>query len=192
MTALTGSARRRVLALALLIGLIAGLLALPLVALWSAHRHYDETAAALSDRLARLRTRVGTRDALESQYAERSQGYGADASFLASETDAVANAEIQAIVKRLVEQNGGNMLTTQVLPSRQEEGFTRVGVRVRLRLRLESLLLVLHALETGTPFLFLESVAIGGQPPALQRLQPGSTDLSVDLEVFGYLRPVPT
>ena len=192
MTALAGSARRRALALALLLVLVVGLLALPLVPLWSAHRHYDETAAALSDRLARLRTRVGTRDALESQYAERSQGYGADASFLASETDAVANAEIQAIVKRLVEQNGGNILTTQVLPSRQEEGFTRVGVRVRLRLRLESLLLVLHALETGTPFLFLESVAIGGQPPALQRLQPGSTDLSVDLEVFGYLRPVPT
>jgi general secretion pathway protein M len=184
-------ARRRAPALALLLALVVGLLALPLVPLWSAHRHYDETAAALADRLARLRARVATRGTLEALYAERTQGYGADTSFLASATDAVANAEIQAIIKRLVEQHGGTMLTSQALPSRQEEEFTRVGVRVRLRMPLESLVLVLHALDTGTPFLFLDGVAVTGQP-ALRRVQPGSTQLNIDLEVSGYLRPVPT
>jgi general secretion pathway protein M len=74
-----------------------------------------------------------------------------------------------------------------------QERFSRVTVQVRLRCGTPELAAVLHALESGTPRLFVDNLNILAQRyffmPGQNRNQSGGLDVSFDL--YGYLRPRP-
>ena len=54
------------------------------------------------------------------------------------------------------------VLSTQILPASEQEGFNRVTLKVRMRGVLENTVKAFHALETGQPYLFLDNVSIRG------------------------------
>ena len=74
-----------------------------------------------------------------------------------------------------------------------QERFTRVTVQVRLRCGSPELATVLHALESGSPRLFVDNLNILAQRyffmPGQNANQAGGLDVSFDL--YGYLRPRP-
>lgn len=74
-----------------------------------------------------------------------------------------------------------------------QERFTRVTVQVRLRCGSPELATVLHALEGGSPRLFVDNLNILAQRyffmPGQNANQAGGLDVSFDL--YGYLRPRP-
>ncbi len=70
--------------------------------------------------------------------------------------------------------------------------FRRVTVQVRLRCGTPELAAALHALESGTPRLFVDNLNVLAQRYFFlpgQSAQQGGLDVSFDL--YGYLRPLP-
>jgi general secretion pathway protein M len=71
--------------------------------------------------------------------------------------------------------------------------FPRVTVQVRLRCGAGEMAAVLHAVESGTPRLFVDNLNILAQryffAPGRGGNQSGGLDVSFDL--YGYLRPLP-
>jgi general secretion pathway protein M len=188
-------ARRRK---AITLGALLALVALPvLLVAWplaGVHRDLDEGIEMLTTRLAKLQRLAAQREGLERLYREGRQAHQADAHFLESVSDILASAEIQGIVKRVVEAHGGQVQSAQSLPARIEDAGIRITVRVRARLGLEGLVRTLHELETGTPFLFLDNLSVRGQPVMRLRrgTRPEATELNLEADIAGYLRAAPS
>lgn len=183
--------QRKLLALALLVlavALVASVTVLPLV---GERQQAADVIASLEERLDRLRKRGEMRQELERRYAAVRQGYDADARLLKADSESLAAAELQGIVKRAVEQHGGSIVSSQVLPVQRLEGAGRLPLKVTVRVGLEGLVGALYGLEAGTPYLFVDGVSIraartprrGGSGPA-----PEAADLSVEMQVSGYFR----
>jgi general secretion pathway protein M len=119
--------------------------------------------------------------------------------FLAESTTELATASlVQRLEAVVVGASPGNRscAITNRSPLTEENAskqrFRKVIVQVRLRCGTPELAAVLHALEAGTPRLFVDNLNILAQryffAPG-QGAQAGGLDVSFDL--YGYLRPVP-
>ncbi len=71
---------------------------------------------------------------------------------------------------------------------KHRDRFTRVAVQVRLRCGTQELAAVLHALESGTPALFIDNLNVMAQRYQLSPTESGN-GLDVAFELAGYLRP---
>lgn len=157
---------------------------------WALNRHYQETIDDMQSRLERYRKAAAIRTRLQAQHEELTRGLAEDAHYLRSDSDSLAAAELQNIVKRGIEPGGGTVMSTQILPTSNEEGFSRVSIKVRMRGQLENIVSAFHAFETGSPYLFLDNVFIRGKPASRvrQRRAGQNSQLDVDFELSGYIR----
>jgi len=185
--------KSRVSALALLIGAIALIclgVVMPLLKIGSG---YAESIEDLEFRLQRFR-QIGTEKDHWLRRLEEIRKKGQEAEqFISRDTAALASADLQTLIKQTVTDAGGELISTQVIPERQEEQFTRIAVKVRMTGNTEVLRKVLHTLESGNPILFLENLNL--RPIRIARPQaPGGKPatiadrLSIDFDVVGYMR----
>ena len=113
--------------------------------------------------------------------------------YLEGDTPALASAELQKYLSDIIRQAGGELTSTQVIPPREEDKFTRIAVRIRMSGNTEVLREVLHAIETRQPLLMVETMNIR---PVRKRRDPKTRKLvatermNIDMEVFGYM-PTP-
>lgn len=186
--------RSRALALTILLLLLAGLVAAVVLPVWSANRHFDTRIEQMESRLAILRRSASIGAELKAEYDRLQRSQASDVHYLKSRSDALGAAELQRILKRVATPKGAEIISTQILPSKQEEGATRVTLRVRMRGSLETLVGVFYALETGNPYLFLNNVALRGRPLARRRVVGMARGvkklptLDIDFELSGYMR----
>jgi len=186
--------RSRALALTILLLLLAGLVAAVVLPVWSANRHFDTRIEQMESRLAILRRSASIGAELKAEYDRLQRSQASDVHYLKSRSDALGAAELQRILKRVATPKGAEIISTQILPSKQEEGVTRVTLRVRMRGSLETLVGVFYALETGNPYLFLNNVALRGRPLARRRVVGMARGvkklptLDIDFELSGYMR----
>jgi general secretion pathway protein M len=151
-----------------------GALALPALALLdtlSAERQRAEARLEASKRL--LERRPALQRALEARDAAPSPD------FLRGDTPALAGAALQARIGELAKAHGARLDSTQVLEEREEDGFRRIAVGVRLGADIAALRALFHAVETGRPRLLLDPVSVraaGG----------GAAPLEVGFTVYGY------
>ena len=157
----------------------------------AAHRRVDESIAETRDLLGRFEKLAAARPSLEAQAAAVEQTPAATAYYLAGETDALAAAALQARVTALVEGSGGALASIQTLPSQAEEGFTRIAIRLQLSSSIESLVRILHGLETGVPLLFLDNLEIQAPGASYAGADPefANQPLTVAFDLYGYLAP---
>ena len=120
--------------------------------------------------------------------------------FLVESTTELATASlVQRLESVVVQASPGNRscAITNRSPLADDnagkERFRKVTVQVRMRCGTPELAGVLHALEAGTPRLFVDNLNILAQryffAPG-QGAQAGGLDVSFDL--YGYLRPLPS
>ena len=110
--------------------------------------------------------------------------------YLRGKTDAVAAANLQAVVKLTASSRGMEIISTQILPAKEEEGFTRVTLKVRMRGQLEDSVKVFHALETGQPYLFLDNVSLRNFSRRQTKTNVTAVNLlNVDFDLIGYMLP---
>jgi general secretion pathway protein M len=184
----------RSLAVALLILVLVLLIAVIVVPAWSMNRHYDELISGMSSQLE-IYKRVATHsDEYKAEYQRLVSFQQQDKRYLQSATESLATAELQRTVKQVVASRHGEILSTQVLQTTVEEGFSKVVIRIRMKSTLEDMLVIFYALESEKPFLFIDNVSIRSRPVSRRRM-PANKDLSealsqldIDFQLSGYMR----
>mgnify|MGYP001813758360 FL=1 len=180
--------QRRLLALAILLLALALVFSITVLPVLLANQHYRDTIAGLEGRLQQLQRAAAIGDTLQPQYEQLKRWKTSDAQYLKSNSAALAAAELQSLVKRIIVSKNAEVVSTQILTTRQEEGFDRVALKVRIRGELENIIQAFYVIETGEPFVFMDNVSvrasrgrrIRGQAPTLQTLD-------IDMELIGYM-----
>mgnify|MGYP001827172351 FL=1 len=185
----------RALALLILLLLISGLVAAVVIPAWSTNAHFKQTLTQIESRLEILKRSAGIGASLKAEFEQLKRLQATDVHYLKSKSDALGAAELQRIVKQVVTPKGGDIISTQILPPKQQQGTTRVTLRVRMKGSLEMLVSVFHTLETGNPYLFLDNVSLRGRSVArrrVARVNPvtgiSAPTLDIDFELSGYMR----
>jgi hypothetical protein len=179
------------LALGLLLLMTAAVAVITVVPLWQANARLDAAIAAAEQRLAVQRRVAATGAGLEPRLAQLRQGYASDASYLRSTSRTLAAAELQAIAKRVILSQRGEVLSTEITGARDDSPAEQVQLVVTMRATLEQTVAILHRFETGQPLLFIDDLRMRTQ--VVRRLNPNAQpkappQLDVQFELSGYLR----
>jgi general secretion pathway protein M len=172
------------------LGLLVLLVLIFIVAVVEPWRDAYEDAAGTAARLRAAIAHAGAAErdpaSLRAELEHRAANPQSTAGYLAGANDALASAELQDRIKSLVENQGGKLRSTQILPSRDEGGFRRITVRGEIMVDITGLQRVVYALESATPMLFLDNVEIRAIPST--RDAAAGPDLEVRFDLYGYLR----
>lgn len=154
----------------------------------------------LQQRELRQRMQLRAAPQVQRQLQEVAQAEARRPGFLTESTSELATAglvqRLEAVVATASPGNKSCTITNRA-PLADERGdkdrFRKVTVQVRLRCGTPELAGALHALESGTPRLFVDNLNVLAQryffAPGRGGAQSGGLDVSFDL--YGYLRPVP-
>ncbi len=187
-------ARSRFLALLLLIVSVLTLCALIAVPAWSLNNHYDQLTENMQSQLE-IYQRVATHsDQYQAEYQRLLRQQGQDRRYLQSDTESLATAELQRAVKQVIAGKNGEIISTQVAQTVEEEGFKRVAIRIRMKSTLEDMVAIFHAIESQKPYLFIDDINVRSRQvarrrmPANQELQDALSQLEIDFQLSGYMR----
>jgi len=180
--------QRQLLAVAILALILFMVTTLTILPLWAVNRHYTNTIDELDTRLQILQRAVSASDGLRTQHDQLKRSLASNRHYLQGNSDALAAANLQSTVKRVALSRRMEVLSTQILPSKEEAGFTRVALKVRMRGTLDNTVQLMHSLETSQPYLFLDNVTIR----SISRRRAGNAAgqmLNVDFDLIGYMLP---
>jgi general secretion pathway protein M len=148
---------------------------------WVANASRQATLNDAHERLQRYQQIAARDKELLPQYRALLQKQRAAGNHLRSETSAVAGAELQRLVKSITGRNQAQILSTQLLPVSEEQGFLRVALKVRLRGQLPAILQSLYDIETDDVYVFVDNVALRdnmiGRSKALARMMDAEFEL---------------
>ena len=173
------------------VGILAGLVIMVLLItagpVWVANASRQATLDDAHERLQRYQ-QIAARDReLLPQYQALLQKQRAAGNHLRSETSAVAGAELQRLVKTVTGKNDAQILSTQLLPVSEEQGFLRVALKVRLRGELPAILQSLYEIETDDVYMFVDDLALrdnlSGRSQYAGRLHP----MDAEFELVAYM-----
>jgi len=180
------------------LGLLLGVLALAYVALihpwWSVPMlQLGDEIAALKQRAARIEARLAQAAEIQAALAQLEAGDANAPGFMPEASVQLATAAlVQRLETTVRSASPGNhrcaVMNRTPLVDPHTERFPRVAVAVRLSCANAELGVVLHALESGTPRLFVDKLSIiarRGAGPGSHR--GGGVDVSFELS--GYLLP---
>ena len=197
--ALSNAERDRWLALSLLLAVLGVGYLLMVHSWWTVPMlEVNQEIADSRDRELRVRTQLQQAPQVEKQLAAATAQQAQRPGFLLESSAELATAGlVQRLETVVVEASPGNRscAITNRSPMPQPGGrerFERVVVEVRLRCGTPELGAVLHALETGTPRLFVDNLNVLAQRYAYVSAMPGGGNggLDVSFLLYGYLRPV--
>lgn len=186
-TPISGPAgKRRQLALALLAGAVLLGLAILVVPFWYWNRYYANALENYSSQLDRYR-RIAAARPTAARDLELMRTHDPKRYFLRSGAAALSAAEAQEAMRSVVEANGGRLITMQAPNSRVEGRYRQVTVNVQLTANVVALRKILHAIESRTPYLFVDNLMVRSQVPSNFKPGPGSEpEMFVQFDVSGY------
>ncbi|MEQ8938132.1 MAG: type II secretion system protein GspM, partial [Gammaproteobacteria bacterium] len=102
---------------------------------------------------------------------------------LQASSNTLAAAEMQNLLKVILEQNNANLVSAQVMNENKEELYPRITVRAFVKTDIEGLRSMLYALSTNSPLLIVDNINI-------QKRQGSQTDdmLDIRFEISGYIK----
>ena len=81
--------------------------------------------------------------------------------FLEQKPRDLAAADLQRQLSLLIDATGGSLVSTQVLPNKEEEDiFPAITMKMHVRGTIESLRQILYRFDTGRPLLFLDNLLV--------------------------------
>jgi general secretion pathway protein M len=155
---------------------------------------------SLDERIAHYHRLLQTLPGLETELERVSNNKELKDFYFNAKTPALAGAEVQRSVQKMVASAGGQVTSTQVLPSTEDEQPPKVRVRTQIKGTTDVLLDVLYQIEQARPFLFVDQLSVrasarrrtvrrnsrirGRRRSVRQPRREG--ELTVRLDVFGY------
>lgn len=178
--------KRRKAALGLFAAVVVAAVALVAIPLWMAHRHYNEALEDIDGRLVRYERLAAARPALQ-QKLEAVRALGSRKYFLKASAPSLSAAEIQERARQFVESNGGRLISVQVATPKDDGRFRQVTVTVQANANITATRKILHSLETGEPYLYVDSFTIRAQVPPGFKPAPGfEPEMFIQLDVSGF------
>jgi general secretion pathway protein M len=176
--------QQRQLAVGILAGFVVAILLITAGPVWMANASRQATLDEAHERLQRYQ-QISSRDQeLLPQYQALLQKQRSAGNHLRSETSAMAGAELQRIVKTLTAANQAQILSTQVMPVSEEQGFLRVALKVRLRGNLPAILESLYDIETGDVYMFIDNAALRDNRIGRSRAELRSMEAEFELVAY--------
>lgn len=157
-------------------------------------RALGDEIATLQERQHRVQVQIDQRPQVSARLQEVTNALRLRPGFLPEETAEAAAAALSSRVQDVVlAASPGNSSCvvsnrTPMPDNRAASAYARVALQVRLRCGVDETAAVLHALETGTPRLFVENLNMLAQRFQQSPDETG-TGLDVSFELVGYLQP---
>jgi general secretion pathway protein M len=153
------------------------------------HKRYDQFIESYGDHLQRYRRVVALRPAIEAatKAAEKrdSRKY-----YLKGGSPTLAAAELQGMVTRIVDSNQGKIMSSQILPPKDDgktTGPLKVTISVQLGAAIIPLQMILHALETTEPYLFIDQLTVRANQGRTYKPIPGmQPEYVIQMTVHAY------
>jgi general secretion pathway protein M len=142
--------------------------------------------------LAKKDVVIASRDKIKQQSAE--QGY-----FNEQETEALASAEMQDFIKKIIVSAGGQLTSTQTMPSEVSSTdnttkFNRIVVRVSMTGNNEILRAVLYKIETSLPLMIIDQIdirPIHGRRNRKTGQVDTTNELNINFRAVSFMRKAP-
>jgi general secretion pathway protein M len=165
------ASQQRRLAIGLLAVAVLLLLSATILPIATANRALNSELDALHERLQRLEAIASQDEELRARYAQLRRNQATRGYFLQGDSEAVASADLQRILKDITSAHATQLMSTQILPAVSEDSLTRVSLRVRIRGPMEGLVESLYELESNSVLLFLDNITIRTAVSVRQRLR---------------------
>jgi Type II secretion system (T2SS), protein M subtype b len=177
-----------------------GLLGLLVAVIWMGavdpiKRRYDENDQAITDGIRLLAgfksVIVQGRQAGRERSASDVDRYRED--FLAGPEDAIIVADLQTRLRSLITARNAELSSARALPPKSRDGLEYLGLALQIRAEMKSIQEVLHAIETGTPLLFVERADLRlderGAAAARARNAESIAPMTLEIAVYGAKWP---
>jgi general secretion pathway protein M len=167
---------RRVAALSLL-ALALGLAAVAALAPFAEMLAAGEEIAVMNDQIAQQERLL--------RAAARRPAHAARDMLVTGDTSGLAGAELQRVLTEQARRSGLSLRSAHVAPPKRETDLAAIGVEVSLQGQMEGLRALIHAIETGTPVLFIETLSIKSVPSYQPVPQPAALDVTLRIRGYG-------
>jgi general secretion pathway protein M len=179
--------KQRQLAVAILAAFVTAILAVTAGPVWVANASRQATLDQANERLQRYQ-QISARDReLLPQYETLLKKQRSAGNHLRSETSAVAGAELQRRVKDITSTNQAQILSTQIMPVSEEQGFVRVTLKVRLRGNLPAILQSLYDIETDDVYMFVDNVALRDSMVGRSQFKVQIRPIDAEFDLIAYM-----
>lgn len=140
-----------------------------------------------------LRVQIAQRAQLQARLAEVRQFEAANPGFLPEGSRELASAGLVQRLQQVVASASPNPNACQITAQTPtdmatQDPYPRVMVQVRLRCGMGELAAVLHALESGSPQLFIDNLDLLSRRSYLAAGGDASSGMDVSFDLFGYLK----
>jgi general secretion pathway protein M len=146
--------------LVMTVALAIGLLLYPLISLYGSQTTALERA---QNQVVRYQQLADGQNSLQQELAQLKRRSPAAAYYVAGETPALASAKMQQYLKQIVERNGGELISTQILEQDESSVGKQTSLKVNLRANMNTSPQILYSLESGRPLLFLDNLVISAR-----------------------------
>ena len=182
---------QRWLALGLLLLVLILIIFVAIVPLVSTGLDYYQQKKELIFRLQRSKQIVARKETVLADIKSIKQQYQEQNYFSTQDTVALASADLQKFIKSTISSAGGQLTSTQVLPSISENGFNRISVKVRMSGDAEVLRSVLYEIESAVPVMIVDEIDIrpvrGKRNRKTRKIEP-SSKLNINFQATGFMR----
>ena len=183
--------QQRTLAISLFVLALLIIASVIIIPAWTVNAASRDRIDQMQLRLDKLQQIAASDKDLRPQYEKIRAARRSAGNYLKSSTEAVAAAELQGILKSLAGASRLQVLSTQILPTSQEDQFIRVGLRGRLRGTLPGIVDTLYAIETNGVFLFLDSVSLRNTFDRARGLRTSGLEFEIDIDLITYMPAEP-
>lgn len=172
----------RGLALAILAGLIVGAVGLIVLPLWLADRQQRELVESESRVRHSYATLSERARAAQAEKVPELQGT------IEAQTPALAGGIIQELVGDVVLMSGGELRSVELLPTRTEDRFIAVPIRVTFNGDSTMLREFLYRVETSQPVLAIDRLDVTAEQNMDDTSNPWKGDVQIAAEIVGWMR----
>lgn len=186
---------QRWLALGLLLFVFLLIVIIAIIPLVSKGMEYHEQKNDLAFRLQRSKQIIAKKELVAKTIESIKAEYQQQNYFSTQGTVALASADLQRFIKATISQAGGQLASTQVLPSTKKNGFNRITVKVRMTGDSEALRSVLHEIESSTPVMIVDQIDIRpvrGKRNRKTRKIESTNKLTINFQATGFMRVEPS
>ena len=190
MTVISHTPFSRLLAVALLLGLLGLPYLLLIMPLQHHYAHNQQKLEQLQRQLAGYQRVASSREQIENLFKSIRPEESAVGYYLKGATRALASAVLQAYVRSVIEESKGSLVSTQPITKVERDPERMVRVSVRMRGGIASLLRVLHRVSTGVPVLLTDEVLIRSESATHSRREGEQEDdmLDVQFTLIGFVK----